>query len=138
MIKEISNFSIKQISDTNSSLFYKGENCHCTLSGLDLEKQFQIDDKYHLLFLTYDCPFEERLNIYLLDNTFKILDKIAVFNIYTSGILTNVKPISEYIIEFDFYTGIKHQLHINLDKKNRFSLNKLFKKYLVLKRIENE
>ena len=73
------------------------------VSGSILEAQFEIDDGY-ILFLSEDRPFEERLHIYLLDESLGILDHVTIFQIYTLGIFGDAAIGSDRSISFTFFS----------------------------------
>ena len=57
--------------DNTSYLYYRGIDIGVILEGLYLAAQYKFNNKF-ILFLTEDCPFEEGLFIYLLDQTFNV------------------------------------------------------------------
>jgi len=65
-------------------LIIDGEETRHRIKGCWLEAAFQCDIGY-LVFLTNDCPFEERLCIHLLDLSGKPLDSASIFWIYYTG-----------------------------------------------------
>lgn len=131
-MKKIKEFSIKKKSDSDSTLFFRGESCQIDVSGLSLEEQFKIDS-FYLIFITDNCPYEEYLYIYLLNQKISIIDSLNVGLPYTPGLLKNIKLISNNTIDFDFHDNIKYQLLINFKK---YFLNNFFcKKYLTIKKV---
>ena len=74
------------------------------LLGISLEAQFKFNNKY-LLFLTEDYHFEEYLSIYLLDQSFNVLDRAGMFIQFTPGMLGNLKIEHGHEISFTFFSN---------------------------------
>ncbi|WP_343732982.1 hypothetical protein [Duganella sp.] len=59
--------------------------------------------EYTLLFLTDDVPFEDTLNIYLLDAALNIVDWARMYFMYSTGIFSNLDLTQENAIRFCFF-----------------------------------
>lgn len=89
-----------------AGVLHHGRRVGVTVEGAVLEAQFEVDGaeragERFVLMLTHDCPYEERLSIYLFDAAFRTLDRVEICHIYTPGILSNVAA-DRHAIEFDF------------------------------------
>jgi len=111
MISAIDRFRIVPLSATESRLLFDGIETKAILNGLALEAQFACDHGF-LLWLTYDCPFEELLRIYLVSSEFELLDQDQLGCIYTAGILMNLTITGPDSLEFSFYGGDRWTLTI--------------------------
>lgn len=131
-MKKIKYFSLEKNLDGYSTLFFRGESCDIEVSGFNIEEQFKVDS-FYLIFITDNCPYEEYLYIYLLNDKIDILDSLDVGFPYVSGILRNIKEISDTIINFDFHNDITYQLSI-LSKKS-FLDNIFLKKHLTINKV---
>ena len=89
--------------EIESCLNHQGRNTGVILLGVSLEAQFHFKDKY-ILFLTEDCPFEECLFIYLLDQDLNVLDRAEIFIQFTPGILGDLKIENDHEISFTFFS----------------------------------
>ncbi len=92
------------LRETGPQIIIKNSDTKKTikLSGCVLEALFNLNNQ-HLLFTTDDCPFEEGLHIYLLDNSLKVLDFLELYAPYTPAILRNIKIIDPNKINFAFF-----------------------------------
>lgn len=72
------------------------------VAGAVLEAAIQWRELY-LLFLTDDCPFEETLNIHLLDEKFNALDSATMFWMYSTGMFESLQLIQPNIVQFCFF-----------------------------------
>lgn len=70
--------------------------------GAVFEAAIQWRELY-LLFLTDDCPFEETLNIHLLDERSNVLDSATMFWIYSTGMFETLQLIQPNIVQFRFF-----------------------------------
>ncbi len=110
MVQFINDFTINKIhrkredAEIESCLYHRGRNTGVILLGVSLEAQFKFKDKF-ILFLTEDCPFEECLFIYLLDQDFTLLDRAGIFIQFTPGILGDLKIENDHEISFTFFSN---------------------------------
>jgi hypothetical protein len=72
------------------------------IPGALLEAAIEWNGHY-LLFLTDDCPFEEGLNIVMLDSTLKLLDYATLAVLYCTGTLTSLKLLAPDRVQFTFF-----------------------------------
>jgi hypothetical protein len=72
------------------------------IGGAVLEAALKWND-YVLLFLTDDVPFEEGLNIYLLDAKLNVLDSAQIGWMYSTGIFSNLDLTASNIVRFRFF-----------------------------------
>jgi hypothetical protein len=77
-------------------------------------------NEYVLLFLTDDVPFEDGLNIYLLDANLDIVDSAHMFFIYSTGIFSDLDLTQSDTVRFCFFGGIVWTL--KLFHKKTFAL----------------
>ena len=85
-----------------AQLLWRGEPSVLVLDGVHLEHQSRIADKY-LLFVTEDCPFEEGLHIYLIDDNKQVLDALEIGAPYAPGVLKNVQSMGGSAMSFSFF-----------------------------------
>jgi hypothetical protein len=88
----------------SSRLFHKGFDTGVVLKGLILEAQF-VCGHHYLMLLTHDCPFEETLSVYLLDQSFNVLDRAEIFSMFTMGILGDLKIENDREVSFTFFSS---------------------------------
>ena len=73
-----------------------------------------------LLFLTDDVPFEEGLDIYLLDANLDVVDSAKMCVMYSTGIFSDLDLTQPDAVGFRFFGGIVWTLTLFPEKK--FSL----------------
>ena len=118
MIKKLTNIKIH-----NNTIIIDGHDSKVHVDGPCLETALLIDDNYILLFVTFDCPFEEGLEIYLLDlQQNRIIDKAQLAQMYYTDLFSDLLILSEKSLLFDFFGVWKLEL---FDKPKR-SLSYLF------------
>lgn len=61
---------------------------------------------YVLLFLTDDVPFEETLNIYLLDKDLNVIDLARMYFMYATGIFSDLDLSEPDTVRFRFFEGM--------------------------------
>jgi hypothetical protein len=100
-------FSVKACSPSagdkppTCQLFYKGHDTGTRLPGALLEASFRVGDEW-LLFLTDDIPFEESLEICLLDSKFQVADRATLAAPYAAGNFADLKVLSNHRLQFRF------------------------------------
>lgn len=87
-----------------SEIYIAGVATGKILEGAALEAALTWRDSI-LLFLTNDVPFEETLNIYLLDENLKLLDLARMYYIYATGVFSALDLTQEDTVRFSFYSG---------------------------------
>lgn len=96
-------FTIVPLSGASESrLLRHGQDTGTLVPGIVLEAQLVHGDE-HLLFLTYDIPFEEQLEICLLDRANKLVDRVWLAGAYTTGNFRNLFANPGDDAEFDFF-----------------------------------
>ena len=95
------------------ALLHEGRETGLRIHAASLEAQFQVQPGLFLLFFTEDSPYEEQLQILLLDPRFQILDGLTLYQPYTPGILANLEPQGEQRLRFDFFTDTRLLLSVN-------------------------
>lgn len=83
-------------------LLFHGRDAGEVLPGAVLERQFRVSDGRYLIFLTDDTPYEETLRIYLLSDSFRVLDGLEFGSAYVTGHLDDVVATDPDTIEFSF------------------------------------
>jgi hypothetical protein len=106
-ISKTTAFKVKAVHDSpNETPFidfiFTPSGKQLTLSGVYLEAQFAVGNDF-ILFITDDCPFEERLSIYYLDPAAELLDSLQLCVWYTPGILTNLRIKQPNQLHFSFF-----------------------------------
>jgi hypothetical protein len=103
----VNGFAIKPVSPpTNNAvprcrLFYQGQDTGRELTGAFLEASVQAGNEW-LLFLTHDVPFEETLEIVLLDRSFEVLDRASLIAPNATGAFRDLQILSDRCVRFNF------------------------------------
>ncbi|MBI0103069.1 hypothetical protein [Gilliamella sp. W8145] len=125
MFKKLTNIQIH-----NNTIIIDGHESKVRVDGTCLEAALLVDDNYILLFVTFDCPFEEILAIYLLDlQQNRIIDKAKIYRMYYTDFFSDLVILSENRISFDFL--IEGGWTLELFDKPKRSLTYLFPTLLV-------
>jgi len=95
------------------ALFHEGRETGLRIHAASLEAQFQLKSGFYLLFFTDNSPYEEALQIVLLDSRLQFLDGLELGQPYTPGILSGIHAESEQRILFDFFEGTRLLLSIH-------------------------
>ena len=88
--------------DRRSRLLRQGEDTGTVVPGIVLEAQIALDRGW-LLFTSHGVPFEEGLDITLLDAACAIVDGAALFGAYATGTFRNLVLASDDTVLFDFF-----------------------------------
>ena len=102
-------FSTKQISEASETdtpkcqIYINGTATESMIEGALFEAAFRYQD-FYLVFTTNDCPYEETLNIYFLDQDLKILDQAILCWPYGTGSFTLLNVIQPDRIRFQYFT----------------------------------
>ena len=88
--------------DRRSRLLRQGEDTGTVVPGIVLEAQIALDRGW-LLFTSHGVPFEEGLDITLLDAACAIADGAALFGAYATGTFRNLVLASDDTVVFDFF-----------------------------------
>ena len=73
-------------------------------------------NEYVLLFLTDDVPFEDTLNLYLLDENLDIVDLARMYFMYATGIFSDLDLTQPDTVRFCFFGGIVWTLKLFPEK----------------------
>jgi hypothetical protein len=95
------------------TLLHEGRDTGLRISAASLEAQFQLQPGFYLLFFTDNTPYEEALQIVLLDSHLQFLDGLELGQPYTPGILSGIHAESEQRILFDFFASTRLLLSIH-------------------------
>jgi hypothetical protein len=80
------------------------------VEGRRIEAQF-TDGRHHLLFVTWDSPYEEELSIVLLDEHLRECDRRRLGGAWQPGILTDL-ACQESSIRFRFPGAQVHEVSV--------------------------
>ena len=120
MIKKLTNIQIH-----NNTIIIDGHDSKVHIDGTCLEAALLTAENNILLFVTFDCPFEEILAIYLLDSQQnRIIDKATIYQMYCTDFFSDLVILSENKLSFDFL--IKGGWTLELFDKPKRSLWYLF------------
>lgn len=82
-------------------IIFTGKATGVVVEGAIFEAALRWND-YTLLFITNDVPFEETLNIYLLDRYFHVADYAHMYFIYSTGIFSDLDLTNADTVHFNF------------------------------------
>ena len=103
-----------------SSLYYCGEELGVEIPGYVIDKQFELAD-YFLLFISWDCPFEEACEVYVLNKLKKIVSSYGFNASYNSYNLLTVTELSKNHYKLIFSELDHFELVINYPKKHQLN-----------------
>jgi hypothetical protein len=103
----------------SSRLFHHGRDTGRRLAGAILEASLRVEGGW-LFFLTHDVPFEETLEIYLLDAGYALLDRAGVAMPYAAGLFGDLQVLSDRRLRFRFLGEARW--HLELLKKPQLRL----------------
>lgn len=92
-----------------AKLVLRGVETCFDVPGAVLDAAFQVGDET-LLFLTDDVPFEEGLNICLVDQKGSLLDCVALAAAGATGSLHHVRRLGQRLFAFSFFTDTPMQV----------------------------
>lgn len=105
-METVTTFTIVPSSDSSgasdSRLLRHGRDTGTLVPGVVLEAQLAHRDE-HLLFLTHDIPFEEQLEICLVDQSDKLVDRVWLAGANTTGNFRDLVASPSDDAEFDFF-----------------------------------
>lgn len=104
--------------ETGSRLLRNGQDTGTIVPGIVLEAQLAHHGE-HLLFLTHDIPFEEQLEICLLDKSDKLVDRVWLTGANTTGNFRNLEMGPGGSATFDFFGTRKWRVTV-LDRPKLF------------------
>lgn len=82
-----------------------------TVPGAVLEAQYQAGPEA-LLFLSHDIPFEEQLDILLLDAAARPLERVSLYSAYATGSFRPLALTGPDALSFRFFGGPPWQVRI--------------------------
>lgn len=94
------------------ALLHEGRDTGLRIRAARLEAQFQVQPGLSLLFFTDNTPYEEELQIMLLNPQLQLLDGLKLGQPYTPGILSDIDARGERQIFFDFFASTRLLLSI--------------------------
>lgn len=104
-------FSLGRASpDATTSPLLAGDDVVAQVEGRCIEAQF-TDGKHHLLFVTWDSPYEEELTILLLDERFRVRDRRRLGGAWQAGVLSDI-ACREGSIHFRFPRGQAQEVSV--------------------------
>lgn len=93
-----------EIDIPRSAIIVNGELSDKIVLGSVLEAVIHWNDLY-LLFLTYYVPYENTLNIHLLDKDLNLLDSVMLGSIYPTESFSSLQLLKPNKINFRFIGG---------------------------------
>src|SRR5688572_11109756 len=97
------------------TLLYEGRDSGFRIDAAVLEAQFLIPPGLHLLFFTDNSPYEEELQIVLLDQHLQFLDGLRLGQGYTPGVLSGLSPEGDQQLAFDFFPDTRMRLRVHAE-----------------------
>ncbi|MGI4797129.1 MAG: hypothetical protein ACRYG8_24365 [Janthinobacterium lividum] len=82
-------------------LLYDGRGV-ADLEGVDVAGHFQVDGVGWLVITDFDCPFEEAVRVYLLDEGFRVLETLRFGRPYVPGMVQDVRRTGPRSVAFTF------------------------------------
>lgn len=125
MVQEFSLDRLKELpggaagAEPRARLYRGGKDTGTVVPGAVLEAQLAADSGW-LLFITHDTPFEEQLDLTLIDRSCRIVDMASLYGLYTTGNFRNLALDSDESAVFDFFGD--HAWRVTLLAKPRFRL----------------
>jgi hypothetical protein len=104
-----------------SELWAAGGPTGVIVSGAVFEVALRWGE-YLLLFLTDDVPFEDGLNIHLLDKNLKVVDSAHMAFMYSTGIFSDLDLTQSDSVSFCFFGGMVWTLKLFSKKKFAFPI----------------
>ncbi|BBA35638.1 uncharacterized protein sS8_3701 [Methylocaldum marinum] len=101
-------FSTKLVSESTetespkSQVLVNGEAVDSFIDGATFEACIQYEE-FYLVFTTNDCPYEESLNISLLDKQYHVLDHAVLVWPYSTGKFRLLDIVQPNLVTFEFF-----------------------------------
>ena len=122
-MRAVSLFSLRPAPDVDaertSSLWRDGQPTGTVVPGCVLEAQYAIDARA-LLFVTHDIPYEETLEILLLDVAGDVVDRASLFRAYVTGSFAAGRIIDDASVTFRFFGGPERMVRVLATRELRF------------------
>ena len=96
--------------DAIKSPLLAGGNVVGEIEGRCIEAQFS-DGQYHLLFVTWDSPYEEELTLLLLDSRGRVRDRRRMGGAWQPGMLSDI-ACDDGTVRFRFPRGQPHEVGV--------------------------
>jgi hypothetical protein len=94
-------------------LLKNGAPTGLVLPGRALEAQFETADGRALLFLVHDAPFEEQLEIVLLDRAGAVEDSLRLLKAYAPGLLRDLAAGPGEAVSFRFHGQARRRVEVS-------------------------
>ncbi|WP_415897994.1 hypothetical protein ACMXYX_06670 [Neptuniibacter sp. QD72_48] len=102
-----------------SALFFCGERLDFTVPGYLIDQQFELPD-YYLLFLNWDCPFEEGCEVIVISKQLELVGSYSFMPFYNSYLLDTVVELSKDHYKLTFNGPNQFEMFIHYPKQNWF------------------
>lgn len=115
-------FSIKLVSESSetespkSQLWVDGKAIDSVIDGAICEACVSYGE-FYLVFTTNDCPYEESLNIYFLDQNFRALDHAILVWPYSTGSFVLLDVIEPNLVRFKFFEECIWEVELYANKR---------------------
>ncbi len=138
-------FTIKLVSESTetdspkSQFFINGTAINSIIEGVVCEACIKFKT-FYLVFTTNDCPYEESLNIFFLDQNSSILDQAVLVWPYNTGSFELLDFVEPNLVMFQFFEESTWVIELYSSKRmivpyvseprgvwRKFSLNHYFK-----------
>jgi len=117
----ISLFSLRSLAGpydqfpVKNELLYEGRDTGTAIQGLELDFQFRVSG-FYLLFANWSCPFEESVEITLLNTDFQCISHYSISRDYGSMNLESVDQVGPGQFRLSCADGQNYQLNIPIAK----------------------
>jgi len=125
MVREFSLDRLKQPPAAASGaepcarLYRGGTDTGTVVPGAVLEAQLAAERGW-LLFISHDTPFEEQLDLTLIDRAYRIVDRASLYGLYTTGNFRDLTLEPDDSAVFDFFGD--HAWRVTLLERAQFRL----------------
>ena len=108
-------------SPSHRILTISGHRLNTPIPGQHLEAVIAVDQRY-LVFVAEGFPFEETLWVYLIDESFEMMDQATLFAIYSPGEFRDLQLESSDTLSFSFFYEDRWRLTVHQEKKRHIPL----------------
>lgn len=102
-----------------AAVLRQGHAVGLAVDGVKLEAQFRVNTDAYLLLVSDDCPYEETLRVYLLNNNYNAIDYARLAYAYTAGVLRDIQIVGDNVLEFAFTGSSRYRLTVH-DRPRHF------------------
>lgn len=112
---------------SESEVYLRGKGTGISVPAVYLEAAIQLDDNRYLLFVTDDCPFDESLEIVLIEIGKGILEQSALYVINGTGTFKNLSVYHSHL-EFSYFSHevwkltVGQRQHFKFPRRGRLSV----------------